>query len=53
MHKIIRNIGIGILLTIWGGLAVLAWASPAEEVSKAERRPLAQFPQLSSSTLLS
>ena len=53
MHKIIRNIGIGILLTIWGGLAVLAWASPAEEVSEAERRPLAQFPQLSSSTLLS
>ena len=53
MHKIIRNIGIGILLTLWGGLAVLAWVSPAEAISETERRPLAQFPQLTGSTLLS
>lgn len=53
MHKIIRNIGICILLAFWGGLAVLAWASPAEEISETERRPLTQFPQLNGDTLLS
>lgn len=35
-----------VLVAVWGALAVLAWSSPAEEYSNAERRKLAQMPEL-------
>ena len=40
---------IGIL---WAGLAAFAWLHPAEEISDAERRKLAQMPRLTVQTLL-
>ena len=43
MQKRITSV---LVLTFWAVLTVLAWFSPAKEVSDAERRPLAQFPQI-------
>lgn len=51
--KKIRFIGTAALVLVWLGLTGLAWFSPAEEMSEAERRPLAQFPEISGDTLLS
>ncbi|MBR3978717.1 MAG: hypothetical protein IKJ94_03740 [Oscillospiraceae bacterium] len=48
-----KNIGIFVLLVLWGALAVFAWVKPAGEASEAERRPLAQFPAVSGESLLS
>ncbi len=53
MTKKIRAIGAGILLVLWMGLGVFAWLRPADQMSDWERRPLAQFPALTGSTLLS
>ena len=44
MHKKITAI---LVLTLWALLAALNWFSPAKEMSDAERRPLAQFPEVS------
>ena len=44
MHKKITAI---LVLTIWAVLAALSWFAPAKEMSEAERRPLAQFPEVS------
>ena len=51
--KNIRMIGIAALLVLWGALTAFAWGKPATEISEAERRPLAQFPELNTKTLLS
>lgn len=51
-HKFIRRIGTGVLVAVWLGLAAFAWFAPAEAVSQAERRPLAQMPVLQWDTLL-
>ena len=51
--KKIRFIGMAALVLIWLALTAFAWFSPAREMSEAERRPLAQFPELSGKTLLS
>lgn len=40
------------LLTLWLGLTAFAWFSPAKESSDAERRPLAQKPEISADSLL-
>lgn len=53
MDKKIRAIGAGILVTVWAVLTGMAWFHPAQEMSEAERRPLAQFPQLNGESLLS
>ena len=53
MKKNLRYIGIFALLALWAGLAVFAWVKPAGDVSAAERRPLAQFPEISAEKLLS
>lgn len=53
MKKKVRNIGLYLLLLVWLGLAVFAWIKPAGELSVAERRPLAQFPEISKDTVLS
>lgn len=48
-----RTISLILILTLWAGLAVFAWLKPPAESSEAERRPLAQFPELAVDTLLS
>ena len=53
MTKKIRALGALVLLTVWAVLACFAWLTPAKAASEAERRPLAQFPELSANTLLS
>lgn len=42
-----KNAGMALVAVIWLGLAVFAWLRPADAVSAQERRPLAQFPELS------
>ena len=41
-----------VLLTLWAVLTAFAWFSPAKETSAAERRPLAQMPDISTDTVL-
>ena len=52
MTNKIRAIGAAILLVLWAVLTGLAWFTPAKETSVSERRPLAQFPELSIKTVL-
>ena len=52
MKKIIYNIGMVLLVTIWAGMALFAWVKPAGETSEAERRPLAQAPAVNTDTVL-
>ena len=40
------------VLVVWTVLAAFAWFSPAEEASEAERRPLAQIPEITPETVL-
>ena len=40
------------VIALWAALTVFAWFEPEKDVSAAERRPLAQFPELSASSLL-
>ena len=47
----IRAIGAGVLAVLWMGLTVFAWFGPKQEISEAERRPLAQMPEIKISTL--
>lgn len=51
--KKIRLIGIALLGAVWLTLAAFAWFGPARDSSDAERRKLAQFPELSGKTVLS
>ena len=51
-HKKIRAAGVGALIAVWAVLTGFAWFGPVEKDSEAERRPLAQFPELSSQALL-
>ena len=51
--KKIRAIGAVALIAVWAALTVFAWLKPADAVSDAERRPLAQFPELNADTVLS
>ena len=44
-----KHTGILLLLALWLGLSLWAWLKPADAVSDAERRPLAQFPAFSGS----
>lgn len=45
--KKIRTYGIAALVLVWVLLAVFLWLGPKEDYTGAERRPLAQMPQLS------
>lgn len=47
-----NTIGMAAVAALWLFLAVLAWLTPAKTHSAAERRPLAQFPDVSSQQLL-
>ena len=53
MTKKTRAIGAAILAAVWIALIGFAWFSPAKSLSETERRPLAQFPELSAKSLLS
>ena len=52
MTKKIRAVGAAILVAVWVILTAFAWFSPTESTSLSERRPLKQFPELSTDTLL-
>ena len=51
-HNKIRIFGAAAIGAIWLFLVVFAWTKPADELSEAERRKLAQFPTLSVETVL-
>ena len=53
MKRKVRNVGLYFLLLIWAGLTALAWVKPADTLSVAERRPLAQLPEISAENVLS
>lgn len=42
-----------ILIVLWMALAMSAWLLPGQETSDAERRPLAQFPEMTPETVFS
>ena len=48
----IRTVGYILAIAIWFGLAVAAWLKPSQEISEAERRKLAQFPELSVTSIV-
>jgi len=52
MNKKIRAIGAVILVVIWAVLTGFAWFAPSKEISEAERRPLAQMPQITAGDLV-
>ncbi len=45
--------GLWLVIALWAAVAVLAWAKPADKSSDSERRPLAQFPKITSKEVLS
>ena len=51
-NKIIRSVGIAVMLCLWLGLAITAWLRPSDEISISERRQLAQFPAFSGQSIL-
>ena len=53
MTKKIRAIGAAVLVSVWSVLTLFAWLGRPEQTSDSERRPLAQFPDLTGSSLLS
>ena len=50
--KKLRFFGLAALTALWAVLTLCAWFGPAEDFSDAERRKLAQFPELSVQTVL-
>ena len=48
-----KTISLILVLALWASLTAFAWMRPADAASDSERRPLAQFPELSADTLLS
>ena len=50
-NKTIRAIGAGVLVAVWLLLTAFSWFGPKQEISEAERRPLAQMPQVNGQTL--
>ena len=47
-----KKITVIVIAFLWIALTLTAWFAPAKEISEAERRPLAQFPQIKVSSLL-
>lgn len=50
--KNIRSFGFAALVLVWGLLVAFSWFGPAREISEAERRPLAQMPDIKGETVL-
>ena len=53
MNKKIRTIGVAAVVAIWAELAAFSWYGPKREISEAERRPLAQLPEIQAENILS
>ena len=51
-RKYCHLLGMGLVAALWLALAVTAWCRPAQEYSTPERRPLAQFPEVSKEKML-
>ena len=52
MKKLLRNATLVVVAALWLALVITAWLKPAQDISDAERRKLAQFPKFSASTVL-
>ena len=52
MNKKIRTVGVLTIVTIWAALVAFSWFGPKTEISEAERRPLAQLPEITLESLL-
>ena len=52
MNKKIRAIGAGALVGVWLTLTAFAWFGQPQEQSEAERRKLAQMPEITVESLL-
>ena len=52
MTKTIRIMGTAAVGALWIALTLAAWLLPARDISDAERRKLAQFPELSTETVM-
>ena len=48
-----KKISVILVIALWAVLTAFAWLGPRQDLSEAERRPLAQMPELSGKTLLS
>ena len=48
----LRAVGYLLAITIWFALVIAAWVHPSQELSESERRKLAQFPELSVTSLV-
>ena len=48
-----KKFSVVFVAALWAVLTAFAWFGPRQELSEAERRPLAQMPELSGKTLLS
>ncbi len=48
----IRSWGLWLVVGLWAALVLFAWFGPRNAISDAERRPLAQMPELSTESLL-
>ncbi len=53
MKKKITAAGFFLLIAVWILLTLFAWFGPRQDLSAAERRPLAQMPKLSATALFS
>ena len=52
MNKKIRSIGVAAIVAVWAALAAFSWFGPKQDISEAERRPLAQLPEITGQSLL-
>ena len=48
----IRSFGMSLVVALWAALVLFAWFGPRKDISDAERRPLAQMPELKAKALL-
>lgn len=53
MGNKMRIAGAVLVVAVWAVLTALVWGMPRKDFSDAERRPLEQFPELSTSTVFS
>ena len=52
MNQKIRTVGVIAIVALWALLTFWGWFGPKTETSEAERRPLAQMPEITIETLL-
>ena len=51
MNKKIRTVGVIAIVALWALLVAFSWFGPRTEISEAERRPLAQMPEIKAETI--